>query len=42
MKLNTTIHIPEELKRDLKAKAAQEGITMNAAIIKSLTKYLEK
>ena len=41
MKLNTTIHIPDEIKRELKAKAAKDGLTMNAAIIEALTQYLK-
>ena len=38
---NTTIHIPNELKRELKAKAAKDGITMNEAILTAIEKYIE-
>jgi len=40
MKLNTTIHIPEEMKRDLKSMAAKDGLTMNGAIIYAIAAYL--
>lgn len=40
MNLNTTIHIPPEMKRDLKAKAAKDGLTMNGAIIYAIATYL--
>ena len=40
MKLNTTIHIPDSMKRDLKAKAAKDGLTMNAAILVAINLYL--
>ena len=40
MKLNTSIAIPEDLKRDLKAIAAQRGDTMNEAIIAGIRLYL--
>ncbi len=41
MKLNTTIHIPKEMKRELKSKAAKEGLTMNSAILTALRSYLK-
>ena len=40
MKLNTTIHIPDSMKRDLKAKAAKDGLTMNSAILTAISLYL--
>ena len=40
MKLNTTIHIPDEMKRELKAKAAKDGLTMNSAILTAIALYL--
>jgi hypothetical protein len=41
MKLNTTIHIPDSMKRELKAKAAQRGLTMNSAILTAIALYLQ-
>jgi len=41
-KLNTSIYIPEETKRELKAKAARDGLTMNGAILKAIDLYLSK
>ncbi len=38
---NTTIHIPNEIKRELKAKAAKQGVGMNEAILIAIDKYIE-
>ena len=40
MKLNTTIHIPDSIKRDLKVQAAKDGETMNSAILTAIVRYL--
>lgn len=40
MKLNTTIHIPESIKRALKSQAAKDGLTMNSAILTAIMLYL--
>lgn len=41
MKLNTTIAIPEDIKRELKARAAKDGHTMNATILSAIMLYLK-
>jgi len=41
-KANTTLHIPNEKKRELKAKAAKQGITMNDAVNIGIDLYLTK
>lgn len=41
MKLNTTIYIPDSMKRELKAKAAKDGLTMNSAILTAIKAYLD-
>ena len=34
------VYIPKDLKRALKAKAAQEGITIKTAVIETINKYV--
>jgi hypothetical protein len=41
MKTNTNVYIPIDLKRKLKAAAAEKGITMNEAITLALLNYLK-
>ena len=36
------INFPDDLHREAKIRAAQEGTTMKEIIIKSLTEYLKK
>ncbi len=40
MKPNTNIYIPDSVKRRIKAAAAEDGLTMNAAILAAITLYL--
>jgi len=36
------INFPNDLHREAKVRAAQEGITLKEVIIKAVTEYLEK
>ena len=35
-------NVPESLRRELKAKAAQEGKSMQGVVVELITRYVEK
>jgi plasmid stability protein len=38
--MRTTLHLPDEVYRDLKIRAAQEGVTVTSAVEQALRDYL--